>query len=98
GVIVVLNLIAPQEKTVGFFPCTGMHGGKMFLRSECKDVVFPEQVNTRPAGEEDMRELKGFLAEYCELFSYDLDEVLNAPFTVVTPDSQNPYMQMYVAN
>ncbi len=98
GVIVVLNLTAPQEKAVGFFPCTGMHGGKMFLRSECKDVVFPEQVNTRPAGEEDMRELKGFLAEYCELFSYDLDEVLNAPFTVVTPDSQNPYMQMYVAN
>ncbi|MBO6054239.1 MAG: glutamate synthase, partial [Oscillospiraceae bacterium] len=47
GVIIVLNLDAPGEKCVGFFPCTGMHGGKMFLRSKCRDVVFPEQVTLR---------------------------------------------------
>ena len=35
GVIVVLGLEAKDKKIVGFFPCTGMHGGKMFLRSEC---------------------------------------------------------------
>ncbi|MBQ4369635.1 MAG: glutamate synthase [Oscillospiraceae bacterium] len=98
GVIVVLNLTSPQEKIVGFFPCTGMHGGKMFLRSECSGVVFPEQVTARPAGEEDIQELKAYLSEYCEIFSYGLDEVLSAPFTVVTPDSRNPYRQMYVAN
>ena len=28
----------------------------------------------------------------------DIDEVLAAPFTVVTPDSSNPYRQMYVPN
>ena len=98
GVIIVLNLLAPQEKIVGFFPCTGMHGGKVFLRSACKDVVFPEQVVTRPANEEDINELRTYLSEYCEIFDLDLEEVLSGPFTVVTPNSQNPYRQMYVPN
>ncbi len=98
GVIIVLNLDAPEEKIVGFFPCTGMHGGKMFLRSECKDVVFPEQVHARPASEEDIRELRMHLEEYCRIFGFDLETVLEAPFTVVTPDTSNPYRQMYIAN
>ena len=98
GVIIVLGLEAKDKKIVGFFPCTGMHGGKMFLRSECKDVKFPSQVTARPAEESDMKELKTYVIEYCDLFGYDMNEVLASPFTVVTPDSKNPYKQMYVAN
>ncbi|MBQ1490732.1 MAG: glutamate synthase [Blautia sp.] len=98
GVIVVLNLYKPQEKIVGYFPCTGMHGGKMFLRSKCKDVTFPAQVNARAATEEDLSELTSYVEEFCHLFGKDKGEVMNAPFTVITPDSKNPYRQMYVAN
>ena len=98
GVIVVLGLEATGKKIVGFFPCTGMHGGKMFLRSECKDMKFPSQVTARPADESDMKELKTYVTKYCDLFGYDMNEVLASPFTVVTPDSKNPYKQMYVAN
>ena len=83
---------------MGYFPCTGMHGGKMFLRSDCRDVTFPEQVTARPATEEDLSELRSTLTEYCDLFDINIEEVLSAPFTVVTPDSKNPYRQMYVAN
>ncbi len=98
GVIVVLNLDKPEEKCVGFFPCTGMHGGKMFLRSDCKDVVFPKQVKVRKADEDDLIELKSLLGEYCSIFNLDENEVLSSCFTVVTPDSENQYRQMYVAN
>ena len=98
GVIVVLNLDNPKKKCVGFFPCTGMHGGKMFLRSACHDVVFPEQVTARPANEEDKQELRSCLIDYCRLFELDIEEILSPDFTVVTPDSRNPYKQMYVAN
>ena len=98
GVIIVLNLDTPREKCVGYFPCTGMHGGRMYLRSACRDVVFPEQVTARAATEADLQELRGHLAEYCGVFQLDLEAVLSAPFTVVTPDSNNPYRQMYVAN
>ncbi len=98
GVIIVLGLLVPYGKIVGYFPCTGMHGGKMFLRSECKDVVFPEQVTARPAEAEDLREIEGYVARFSELFGYDAEKIMAAPFTVVTPDSRNPYTQMYVAN
>lgn len=98
GVIIVLNLDAPEEKCVGYFPCTGMHGGKLFLRSACEDVLFPPQVTAVPAGAEDREELRASLAEYCQLFGLNLEEILSAPFTRVTPDSKNPYRQMYVAN
>ena len=98
GVIVVLGLESKDERIVGYFPCTGMHGGKMFLRSDCKDVEFPGQVTAHPADQTDMEELKEYVTEYCDLFGYDMNEVLASPFTVVTPDSKNPYKQMYVAN
>ena len=98
GVIVVLNLDEPQKPCVGAFPCTGMHGGKMFLRSACEGVAFPRQVSVRPAAPEDLDELRACLEEYCGVFGLDPEAVLDAPFTVVTPDTSNPYRQMYVQN
>ena len=50
GTIIVLGLNDDSKPIVGNFPCTGMHGGKMFLRSDCKDVEFPKQVTAKPAG------------------------------------------------
>ncbi len=98
GIIVVLNLIDPQKKIVGYFPCTGMHGGKMFLRSDCKDVEFPKQVTAKPAGKKDIEEIKEHITEFCRIFGYNVEDVLAGTFTVVTPDSRNPYKQMYVPN
>ncbi|MBR4439477.1 MAG: glutamate synthase [Clostridia bacterium] len=98
GVIVVLGLTDGDRRIVGNFPCTGMHGGKMILRSDCRGVVFPGQVTARAATPEDMEEIKQYVSEYSELFGADPDEIMASPFTVVTPDSKNPYKQLYVAN
>ena len=98
GIIAVLNLHEPEKRIVGNFPCTGMHGGKLFLRSDCHGVVFPPQVSARAAGPEDMEELLPSLNLFCSLFGYEPEMVLSRPFTVVTPSSHNPYRQMYVAN
>lgn len=105
GVIVVLGLSDEKaagaqgsRRIVGNFPCTGMHGGKMFLRTDAKDIAFPWQVTARPAEEADLAEIRGYVEEYCSLFGCDVDEVMNASYTVVTPGSRNPYKQLYVAN
>ena len=98
GVIVVLGLHGDGRPIVSNFPCTGMHGGKLFLRSKCEDVLFPEQVTPRAAAAEDLAEIAPYLKEYCGLFGLDERSIMDAPFTVVTPDSANPYQQMYVAN
>jgi len=98
GVIAVLGLTETDKRIVGNFPCTGMHGGKMFLRSACEDILFPPQVTARPATEADRREIYNLLLAYCAVFAYDITVIMDAPFTVITPDTANPYRQMYVAN
>ena len=96
GVIVVLGL--NSDKIVGNFPCAGMHGGKLLLRSDCKNTYFPKNVHAKPVGKDGMREFYPYIKEFCALFGYDEKQILNADFTVVTPDSNNPYKQMYVIN
>ena len=97
GIIVVLGLHT-DGPIVSTFPCTGMHGGKLFLRSDCQGILFPDQVTARPAAAEDLREIEDYLRRYSEYFGCDFDSLMDSPFTVVTPDSRNPYTQMYIAN
>lgn len=98
GLIIVLGLHSDGKPIVSNFPGTGMHGGKMFLRSDCKGILFPKQVATRIATEEDKDEIRSYIEEFAALFGYDASEIMNDTFTVVTPDSNNPYHQLYVAN
>lgn len=98
GIIAVLGLHTDGRPIVSNFPCTGMHGGRLFLRSRCEDVLFPRQVTARAATDDDMDAVAGYLKEYCGFFGLDYDRITDAYFTVVTPDSANPYKQMYVAN
>ena len=98
GVIIVLGLTDGSRPIISNFPCTGMHGGKLYLRSECKDLLLPRQVTAQPATTEDLAEIRGYLHTYCQLFGGSCEELLRSPFTVITPDSQNPYKQMYVLN
>ena len=83
---------------VGNFPCTGMHGGKMLIRSSCKDVKFPKNVHVKRAEKCDLDEFHPYIKEFCDKFGYDVNDVLNAEFTVLSPDTNNPYKQMYVPN
>lgn len=98
GIIIVLGLSGGERPIVSNFPCTGMHGGKLFLRSDCAGLHFPHQVHHRIASAEELAEIRGYVEEYCAHFGGDPEEILHAQFTLVTPDSGNPYKQMYVAN
>ena len=98
GRIVVLGLHTDGKPIVGNFPCTGLHGGKVFLRGSLEGVRFPPQVNVAPALPEDLAEIEPLIQSFCALFSLDAADLLGAPFTVVTPNHENPFRQMYVAN
>ncbi|MBQ8108177.1 MAG: glutamate synthase [Ruminococcus sp.] len=98
GTIIVLGLTDNDRPIVGNFPSTGMHGGKMYLRSDCKGIHFPHQVHTHTADKEEMQEIAHYLRRFCFYFGHDLAELLDHTYTVVMPDSRNPYRQMYVAN
>lgn len=98
GVIVVLGLTESARPVVSNFPCTGMHGGKLFLRSDCKNILLPKQVIARPASHKDLDGIWTYLHTFCELFGGDCDKLVQQPFTLITPNSSNPYKQLYVTN
>lgn len=107
GIIIVLDIDQSdhsaefngrKRQIVGNFPCTGMHGGRLYLRGTADGIVFPKNVCVNPAGPDDIEVLSRELSDYCAAFGLELDDILDSPFTVVTPDSKNPYKQMYVAN
>ena len=98
GTIIVLGLHQDGKPIVSNFPGAGMHGGKMFLRSDCAGIRFPGQVSCHPASGEELKEIEPILGKYCEVFDLSLTDLMNAPYTVVVPNSANPYRQMYVAN
>lgn len=98
GLIIVLGLQKDGKPTVGNFPCTGMHGGKMVIRGNTDSIRFPAQVSAKAAEESDMAEILPYIEKFCALFGFEKEEILSSPFTVITPDSKNPYKQMYVAN
>lgn len=97
GIIIVLGL-GDNGKLVSNFPCTGMHGGKVFFRGKPQESLFPKNVCLASADEKDMEQIRPFISEYADIFGLDKDKLLNAAFTVAFPDSKNPYKQMYVAN
>ena len=96
GLIIVLNLknVAP----VGFFCGTGMHGGKIFLRTEEKPLNISPKVNVSKAKNSDLNEIEKYVTKYAELFKKDAKSILNSTFYVLTPDSSNPYKELYVQN
>lgn len=98
GKIIVLGMSDNNRPIVGDFPCTGMHGGKMYLRSDCSKVNFTDQVNAAPASKDELNEIKDYIEEYCTFFKLDQKIILDARFTVITPNTSNPYRQMYTAN
>ena len=98
GVIAVLGLGRKEKPLIGDYPCTGMHGGKLILRSDGKSIVFPDGVTAQPAAAEDKEEIGKIVSDFCNLFGFPFDEVMDSPFTVVRPDTDNPYRQLYVAN
>ncbi len=98
GIILVLGIKTGDKPIVGNFPCTGMHGGKMFLRGRIENINFPQQVLVKEAQPEDIDEIAPYIHEFCTLFGYNEKEILQDKFTLVTPEGKNPYKRMYVMN
>jgi glutamate synthase domain-containing protein 3 len=98
GYIVVLGLGHEDGQVVGRFCGTGMHGGKIFLRTDNLPTDLPAQVKAAEASAEDMAEIEGYIRNFCEKFDKNYDDVTSGKFFVLTPDTKNPYKQLYTQN
>lgn len=98
GLIIVLGLNDDKKPIVGGFPCTGMHGGCMVLRGDAGGIELPAHLMTHTADADDMARISPCIENYCELFGCDRRSLLADKYTVITPGSNDPYKQMYVAD
>lgn len=100
GYIIVLGLNTAGRPPVGHFCAAGMHGGKIFLRTDCADMPYdmPGQVAAREAAEADKQEIRPFVEKFAHAFGRDAQALLDARFVVLEPNTHNPYKRLYVTN
>ena len=96
GTIIVLGIGNHGKTPVGNFCGTGMHGGKIYLRCNELPHDLPKQV----VGQEvsDLSEILPYIDEFCDVFGQERKEILSHRFYLLTPDSKNPYHQLYTQN
>lgn len=97
GIIIVLG-IGLKEVPVGNFTGTGMHGGKIFIRTEKKLAGLPAQVSEKIATTDDLKEISPYIFEFAKHFDMDANSLMRDRFYVLKPNAKNPYKQLYTAN
>ena len=82
---------------IGNFCGTGMHGGEIYLRCGQIPTKLPAQVRAEKIERlpEDAAEL---VREWCREFGQEEGAFVNASYFRLTPNSDNPYRQMYTVN
>jgi glutamate synthase domain-containing protein 3 len=98
GIIIVLGLGHETSDVVGDFTGTGMHGGKIFIRTDKELKSLPAQVQTEIATSEDLGEVRSYIDEYCRHFDKNAGDILSSKFYVLKPNAKNPYKQLYTVN
>ena len=99
GYLVVLGLFTTGRAPVGRFCAAGMHGGKIFLRTEAElPFDLPGQVSAHRADAAELEEIRPFVEKYALAFGRDAEEILQGAFQVLTPNTANPYKSLYVTN
>lgn len=97
GLIIVLGL-GSADIPVGNFTGTGMHGGKIFIRTDQALSGLPKQVTAEIATPGDLLEITPYLSEFTAYFNLDAEPLLKDRFYVLKPNAKNPYQQLYIAN
>jgi Glutamate synthase domain 3 len=97
GLIVVLG-IGINRVPVGNFTGTGMHGGKIFIRTDKEITGLPAQVTADVASHEDLFEIEHLIFEFSAYFGMDAEKLMKDRYYVLSPDAKNPYKQLYVTN
>lgn len=96
GIIIILNL-NNSPSPVGNFTGVGMHGGKIFIRGAL-NASLPPQVKCEKASTDDLDSIKGYLKSFSDIFGLDINSLTDDSFSVLSPDSTNPYKRLYTNN
>lgn len=97
GLIVVLGMDT-DKLPIGNFTGTGMHGGKIIIRSNIEPKGLPPQVSIKKAVEAELEEIKSEISQYIDIFNLEIRDIMKKDFYILTPNAKNPYKRLYTPN
>ncbi len=97
GLLIILGLHS-KGLPVRDFVGTGMHAGRIFLRTEKIDPrLLGKEVKAGKLDEDDLKMLEKYVTEYCLTFGMEKEKnkILSGPFLKLSPFSLRPYGRLY---
>lgn len=97
GILVLLGLKGNGngKPIVGSWVGTGMHGGVIYLRGKVEQHQLGKEVGIQELTEEDKKELRKILEEYCREYGLKVEEIMKENFVKLVPVSHRPYGRLY---
>ncbi len=96
GALVLLGLNAGEDELIaGDYLGTGMHGGVIYIRGRVDQKMCGAEVGVLEPDDNDVKLLKRYLADYCEDFNLDIEEIFQRKFKKLMPVSERPYGRLY---
>jgi glutamate synthase domain-containing protein 3 len=96
GMMIVLGLNRREnEKIVGSYCGTGMHGGVIYVRGSVEPHKLGKEVAVTEVCNDEYEEIKRYVRRYCEYFGADEKEILKTPFIKLYPYNKRPYGNLY---
>ena len=96
GRLILLGLnIKKEEPIIGNYIGAGMHGGIMYIRDQVEAYKTGLEVKVEIVSDEDRKELRRLLKDYCDIFDYNIDQIMDAEFSKLRPVSSRPYGNLY---
>ena len=97
GLIIVLG-IGAEKVPVGNFTGTGMHGGRIFIRTDKELTGLPEQVVKKIASNDELKEIEPYITRFAEYFDADEKPTMKERYYMLEPNAKSPYKQLYTTN
>lgn len=98
GTLIVLGLHTDGRPIIGNFCGTGMHGGEIYLRCDKVPTALPAQVKAEKLARFPAGDAEKLVRAWCAAFGEDAETLLASPCWRLTPNTENPYKQMYTSN
>lgn len=98
GLILVLGIGCEDRAPYGYFCGTGMHGGRIVVRSDHIPENLPDQVAASDLTPGELEQIMPHIHRYCETFGVDPQSLLPHRFYALTPNAKNPYQRLYAMN
>jgi glutamate synthase domain-containing protein 3 len=93
GMIIVLGLT--DEKCIGDYVGTGMHGGCIYVRGSLNGVITGKEIKIFDTQDSDIARIMPYIEEFCALFNVDKTDLLKKKFKKIIPVTSRPYGKIY---